>query len=303
MLAIQFDRFGGPEVLTPVDIPAPVPGPGEVLITVEAAGVNLADTFQTDGTYLDAAQLPHIPGTEVVGRTPDGQRVLAKVTHGYAEQVVCPHTAITPIPEQLPAPQALALLTQGLTAWHLLRTAARIRPGETVVVHSAAGGVGNLAVQLAKHFGAGHVLAQASTPAKEHLALQLGADDIARYPLTQPADIILDAAGGTLFDHALQSLNNFGRLITYGNASRTPHTPIDPTHLTRLNAAVIGFWLRPTLTQPHHYTHPLQQLLHLTHHHQLHPHTTTQYPLTHAHHAHTHLRQRLTTGKITLHPH
>lgn len=139
MLAIRFDRFGGPEVLTPVDVPVPVPGPGETLITVEAAGVNFADTFQVDGSYLSPDLLPHVPGGEVVGRTRDGRRVLAKVTHGYAQHVVARESAVVEVPEALDAAAALALLTQGLTAWHLLRSAARLRPGERVVVHSAAG--------------------------------------------------------------------------------------------------------------------------------------------------------------------
>lgn len=222
MLAIRFDRFGGPEVLTPVDVPAPVPGPGEVLITVEAAGVNFADTLQVDGSYLDPSLLPHVPGSEVVGRTEDGRRVLAKVGRGYAEQVVANESALVEVPEELDAPRALALLMQGLTAWHLLRSAARLQAGESVVVHSAAGGVGSLAVQLAREFGAGRILAQASTPEKERLALDLGADEVARYPLPLRADVILDAAGGDLFDHALGSLADFGRLVTYGNASVPP---------------------------------------------------------------------------------
>ncbi|MFE0702142.1 zinc-binding alcohol dehydrogenase family protein [Streptomyces sp. NPDC058872] len=302
MLAIRFDRFGGPEVLTPVDVPAPVAGPGETLITVEAAGVNLADTFQTDGSYLSASQLPHIPGGEVVGRTEDGRRVLAKVTHGYAEQVLCAESALIPIPDDIPAPQALALLTQGLTAWHLLRSAARLQPGESVVVHSAAGGVGSLAVQLAKEFGAGRVLAQASSPDKERLALALGADGIAEHPLSPGADIILDAAGGALFDQALESLADFGRIVTYGNASRTPHTPLDPARLSRLNAAVVGFWLRPALARPGALHGPLKQLLDLTLQGRLRPVTGIEYALTDAQQAHTDLRERRTTGKIVLRP-
>ncbi|MEU5219272.1 zinc-binding dehydrogenase [Streptomyces sp. NPDC020807] len=302
MLAIRFDRFGGPEVLTPVDVPAPVPGPGETVITVEAAGVNLADTFQTDGSYLDASQLPHIPGGEVVGRTEDGRRVLAKVTHGYAEQVLCTESALIPIPDDITAPQALALLTQGLTAWHLLRSAARLQPGESVVVHSAAGGVGSLAVQLAKEFGAGLVLAQASNPDKERLALDLGADGTARYPLPQRADIILDAAGGTLFQQALESLADFGRLVTYGNASRIPHPPLDPARLSRLNASVVGFWLRPTLARPEALSGPLKQLLDLTRQGRLRPVTGTEYALADARQAHIDLRERRTTGKIVLRP-
>lgn len=302
MLAIRFDRFGGPEVLTPVDVPAPVPGPGEALITVEAAGVNFADTFQVDGSYLDAGLLPHIPGGEVVGRTEDGRRVLAKVTHGYAQQVVARESALVEVPEELDAPRALALLTQGLTAWHLLRSAARLKAGESVVVHSAAGGVGSLAVQLAREFGAGLVLAQASTPEKERLALELGADGPARYPLDRRVDVILDAAGGDLFDRALGSLADFGRLVTYGNASRTAFSALDPARLSRLNASVVGFWLRPTLARPGALHEPLKELFDLTLQGRLRPVAGPEYPLTEARRAHTDLLERRTTGKVVLRP-
>ncbi|WP_328947379.1 zinc-binding dehydrogenase (plasmid) [Streptomyces sp. NBC_00250] len=302
MLAIRFDRFGGPEVLTPIDVPVPVPGPGETLLTVEAAGVNFADTLQVDGSYLSPDLLPHIPGGEVVGRTEDGRRVLAKVTHGYAERVVARESALVEVPEELDAPRALALLTQGLTAWHLLRSAARLQNGESVVVHSAAGGVGSLAVQLAREFGAGRVLAQASTAEKEKLALELGADEVARYPLALRADVILDAAGGDLFDHALGSLADFGRLVTYGNASRTAFAALDPAKLSRLNAAVVGFWLRPTLARPGGLREPLEQLIALTLQGRLRPVTGIEYPLAEAGTAHTDLLERRTTGKVVLRP-
>lgn len=302
MIAIRFDRFGGPEVLQTVELPVPEPQPGQVRITVEAVGVNFADTHQTDGSYLSADLLPYIPGSEVVGRTPDGRRVLARVSGGYAEQVLASETALVDIPEDLPAAHALALLTQGLTSWHLLRTAARLAPGESVVVHSAAGGVGSLAVQLARHFGAGRVLAQASTPDKRRLALELGADGIAEYPLSEKADVILDAVGGPLFDQALDSLGLSGRLVTYGNAARLPFTPVDPARLSRLNAAVIGFWLRPALKAPGGYTEPLRELLDLTRRGVLRPVTGPSHPLTQARRAHEDLLARRTTGKVTLHP-
>ncbi|MFF3323112.1 zinc-binding alcohol dehydrogenase family protein [Streptomyces sp. NPDC002889] len=302
MLAIRFDRFGGPEVLAPVEIPAPEPGPDQVLITVEAAGVNFADTHQTDGSYLSADRLPYVPGSEVVGRTADGRRVLARVSGGYAEQVVADASGVVEIPDELGAGQALALLMQGLTAWHLLRSAARLNPGETVVVHSAAGGVGSLAVQLAKEFGAGRVLAQASSPAKEQLALDLGADDIAAYPLDGKADVVLDAVGGALFDQALESLASFGRLVSYGNAARTGFTPVDPARLGRLNASVVGFWLRPTLASPGAFEQPLKELFDLTLRGRLRPFVNDPYPLAEARRAHEDLWARRTVGKVVLRP-
>ncbi|MGP3632109.1 quinone oxidoreductase family protein [Streptomyces sp. 24-1644] len=302
MLAIQFGHFGGPEVLAPVELAAPVPGPGEVLLTVEAAGVNFADTHQVDGSYLTADALPFVPGSEVVGRTPDGTRVLARVSGGYAEQVVAKESAVQEIPEELGAAEALALMMQGLTAWHLLRSAARLREGETVVVHSAAGGVGSLAVQLAREFGAGRVLAQVSTPAKERLALDLGADAVITYPHEEKADVVLDAVGGELFDQALGSLASFGRLVTYGNAARSGFTPVDPARLNRLNAAVVGFWLRPALAAPGAVSGPLKELFALVAKGRLKPVPGGSYPLADARRAHEDLLARRTVGKIVLVP-
>ncbi|MFE5238806.1 MULTISPECIES: quinone oxidoreductase family protein [unclassified Streptomyces] len=300
MLAIQFDHFGGPEVLRPVELAAPEAGPGEVLLTVEAAGVNFADTHQVDGSYLAADALPYVPGSEVVGRTPDGRRVLARVSHGYAEQVTAKESALLDIPEEFDAAQALALMMQGLTAWHLLRSAARLRTGETVVVHSAAGGVGSLAVQLAREFGAGRVLAQVSTPAKERLVLELGADAVVSYPLAEKADIVLDAVGGELFDQALGSLASFGRLVSYGNSARTGFTPVDPAALNRLNASVTGFWLRPALAAPGAVSGPLKELFALVADGRLKPVTGAAYPLAEAARAHEDLLARRTTGKVIL---
>ncbi|MER7910506.1 zinc-binding dehydrogenase [Streptomyces sp. NPDC096068] len=301
MLAIQFDRFGGPEVLSAVELPAPVPGPDETLLDVEAAGVNFADTHQVDGSYLSADLLPYVPGSEVVGRTPDGRRVLARVSGGYAQQAVARRSALVGIPEDLDAGRALALVTQGLTAWHLLRSAARLRPGETVVVHAAAGGVGSLAVQLAREFGAGRVLAQVS-PGKEGLALELGADAVVSYPLDEKADVVLDAAGGELFDHALGSLASFGRLVSYGNASRSAFTPVDPARLGRLNASVVGFWLRPALAAPGGFDEPLKELFALVEQGRLTPLAAAPYPLAEARRAHEDLLARRTTGKLILVP-
>ncbi|MET7293153.1 zinc-binding dehydrogenase [Streptomyces griseoloalbus] len=302
MLAIQFDCFGGPEVLTPVELPSPVPGPEEVSIAVEAAGVNFADTHQTDGSYPISDSFPFIPGSEVVGRTPDGRRVLARVTGGYAQHVVARQSAVVEIPEEIPAAEALALLMQGLTAWHLLRTAARLREGETVVVHAAAGGVGSLAVQLAREFGAGRVLAQVSSPAKAELALRLGADAVVEYPLEQKADVVLDAGGGPLFGPALHSLAPFGRLVTYGNASRESFPPVDPALLHQLGASVVGFRLRHALAAPGAMSGPLKELFGLVAAGRLKPVTGASYPLAEARRAHEDLLARRTTGKVVLVP-
>ena len=304
MRAVRFDEFGGPEQLRLVEVPEPVPGPGQLLVAVEAAGVNFADVHQVDGSYLAADRLPYVPGSEVVGRTPSGRRVLARLRTGggYAEQAVVAESDSVDVPEGMPSGDALAVLIQGLTAWHLLKSAGRMQPGETVVVHSAAGGVGSLAVQLAKIFGAGRVLGQASTPAKKQLALDLGADAIAEYPLTERADVILDAVGGKLLDQALDSLTDLGRLVSYGRAGGEEFVPVSPDRLSDLNVALVGFWVRPTFERPGAFAEPLRELLQLVEAGQLRPVVGGEYPLTEAHQAHRDLLARRTTGKLILKP-
>jgi NADPH2:quinone reductase len=176
--AIQIKEFGGPEVLQLVELPRPEPGPDEVLIEVSRAGLNFADTHQRTNSYLAKAELPLIPGSEVAGRRADtGERVVALCGQGgYAEYALAPEELAFPIPEGVGDEIALALLLQGLTAWHLYRTCAHVGGGDVVVVHSAAGGVGSLAVQLGKPLGAGRVIATASSEEKRKLALDLGAD-------------------------------------------------------------------------------------------------------------------------------
>src|SRR3954466_8317044 len=147
MRAVLIDEGGGPGVLQLVDDqPEPEPAPGQQRIHVTAAGVNFADTHARENAYIARYDLPLVPGTEVAGTLDNGTRVVAMPHHGgYAETAVADEQSIFPLPDGLGDHEALALLIQGLTAWHLYRTAAQLRPDETVVVHSAAGGTGSLA--------------------------------------------------------------------------------------------------------------------------------------------------------------
>src|SRR5256714_2226587 len=178
MRAIQIEEFGGPEVLQLADVPIPQPGEAEVLIRVSRAGMNYADTHQRTNDYLARYELPLVRGGEVAGvREDTGERVVAMCgLGGYAEYATAPAALTFPIPDGVDDGAALALLIQGLTAWHLYRTSAKLARGESVVVHAAAGGVGSLAVQLGEPMGAGRVIATASTEEKRALALELGAD-------------------------------------------------------------------------------------------------------------------------------
>ncbi len=218
MRAVVISDFGGPEKLELVeDHPVPEPGDGQVLVKVARAGINFADTHARENSYLQGYELPLIPGGEVAGEV-DGRRVVALTgTGGYAEYAVAPEVAVFPLPDGVSDAQALAIVIQGLSAWHLLKTSAKLAEGESVVVHAAAGGVGTLAVQLAKRYGAGRVIATASTEKKRALALELGADvaidpneDDLKGALREAnggakVDIVLEMAGGRVFDQSLRS--------------------------------------------------------------------------------------------------
>src|SRR3954466_1034726 len=220
MRAIQIEEFGGPEVLKLLDLPTPSPGPEEVLVRVTRAGVNFADTHQRHNQYVAAQTLPMIPGSEVAGvREDTGERVVALCGHGgYAEYATAPASLCFPIPEGIDDGTALALLIQGLTAWHLYRTAGRVQHGETVVVHSAAGGVGSLATQLGRPMGAGRVIATAGSEERRALALELGADAavdgdadglaerLVEANHGQQVDVVFEAAGGQVFEESTEAL-------------------------------------------------------------------------------------------------
>ncbi|WP_433351872.1 quinone oxidoreductase family protein [Microtetraspora malaysiensis] len=310
MRAMHAERLGGPEVLTLAEVPDPVPGPGETLVDVEAAGLNFADLKRLDGSYLPP-KLPFVPGSEVVGRTADGRRVLAFANRAFATKALVKEAV--EIPEELPAGAALALLVQGLTAWHLLRTAARIAPGESVVVNAAAGGVGHLAVQLAKEFGAGRVIGTASTGEKRELVLSLGADaavDGAADGYAErvieanggsPVDVVLDAVGGAVFDAAPHALAPFGRLITYGTSGGVDPKPVDPGLLSERNIAIGGYWLGAHLGLPGSTAAaPLAELIELTAAGRLRPLTGGEYELAQAGLALADLAARRTVGKVIL---
>ncbi len=318
MRAIQVTKFGGPEVLVATDLPEPEVPEGAIAIDVEAAGVNYADTHQAENSYLAPAELPQIPGAEVVGITPDGRRVVALLSGGgYAEKTVAWPQMCWDVPSGVTAAEALSVVLQGATAWHLLKTSARLEKGETVVVHAAGGGVGTIAVQLAKRWGAGRVIATASSQAKRDQAINLGADvaidsrvdtaDEMRSSLREANDgqkvnVILDMVGGPTFDGGLKALAPFGRLVAYGMAGRVPPQPIDPGMLMGTSRSVIGFWLVHCMTKPGMMDAAVEDLLNLIVSTELTVVAGGSYPLDQARRAHEDLRARNTTGKLVLVP-
>ena len=313
MRAVQITRFGGPEVLELVDLPDPVPAGELQLVEVDAAGVNYADTHQTEDSYLSRQTLPMVPGAEVVGRTADGRRVLAvAATGGYAELALVHPATTYDLPDAVGDEAALALLVQGTTAWHLLRTSTHLAPGESVVVHAGAGGVGSLAVQLAKAWGAGRVIATASTADKRDLALELGADiaispepeglrDRIREANGGPGvDIVLEMTGGPVFDQSLAALAPFGRLATFGMASRVTPTPVEPAALMAKSRAVIGFWLVHCFGRPELMSGPLAELFAMVADGRLRVVSAGRYALSDVRRAHEDLLARRTVGKVVL---
>jgi NADPH2:quinone reductase len=321
MRAVRITRFGGPQVLEIVDVPEPTPGSGQTLYDVATAGINFADTHQIENSYLAAQQLPLIPGAEFVG-TPagGGQRVVGLLDGGgYAEKVVAHDSLTWAVPDGVSDEQALAVVLQGATAWHLLRTSAHLAEGETVVVIAGAGGVGSLAVQLARRWGAGRVIATASSPEKRALAEELGADAAVDPALAdddpkqftaalreanggRPVDIVLEMTGGNVFTGSLSALAPFGRLVTYGMAARQETKPVPPGALLQRSRAVIGFWLAHCMGRPGMMDAAMHDLLPMVAAGELRPVVGGRYPMSAVREAHQDLLARRTTGKLVIDP-
>jgi NADPH2:quinone reductase len=315
MRAIQITEFGGPEVLVLRDVAEPEAPEGTVVLDVDAAGINYADTHQAENSYLAPAQLPLIPGGEAVGRTPDGRRVVALLAGGgYAERAVAAPYAMWELPDAISDGAALGLVLQGATAWHLLRTSAQLREGESVVVHAAGGGVGTLAIQLAKRWGAGRVIAVASSPEKHELARRLGADAVVdstaedlKGALREAndgarVDVVLEMVGGSTFQQSLDVLAPFGRLVHFGQAGRDGAPSVDPGRLMHRSVGVLGFWLVHVLQNPQLMNAAMEDLIALTVSGDLEPIVGGTYPLADARRAHEDIRARTTTGKLVLVP-
>lgn len=326
MKAIQFDQFGGSDVLKLIELERPRPNDYEVLIEIKAIGVNYADTARRRGQYVTKTPLPYIPGLEVAGviietgekveNVKIGSRVvtlLGNRSSGYAEYTVAPAQLLIPIPDEMDDATAVAIPLQGLTAYHILKTSGQMKPGESVVVHAAAGGVGTLAVQMAKYYGAGKVIATASTSEKLRLAESFGADVLINYTESdwvdqvlqatggKGADIILEMVGGEMIGKNLDCLASFGRMVVYGAASGERGTLI-PAQLMRKCQSVVGFFLTEILNHPALYASSLKELLAMISEGKLTPIIGGRFPLEDAAKVHDLLEGRQTTGKLVLIP-
>ena len=314
MKAIQITEFGGPEVMKYLDLPEPTPVGSQVVLDVTAIGINYADTHQTENSYLSQQTLPLIPGMEVVGKMPDGSRVLALAsTGGYCQKTLVNPRTVIPLPEQVSDGAALSMMVQGTTAYLILKEMAHVKPGESVVVHAGAGGVGSIAIQLAKLWGA-YVIAVTSSDEKKKLCTELGADavvDASEADLksalvaankNKPVDIVLEMVGGTTFDQSLEALAPFGRLIFYGMASRQAPKNLAPGALMPKSQTVSGFWLVNALAKRELMQEVFMDLFGMIISGKLKPIVGATYPLSEAINAHRDMLARKTVGKIVLDP-
>ncbi|MGJ9457799.1 quinone oxidoreductase family protein [Oceanobacillus sp. CF4.6] len=265
MKSIHFEEYGESNQLKVIELDKKEPASNQVLIQVETIGINFADILRRRGAYLEPTPLPFIPGYEVAGviqKTGSnstfevGDRVVALLLEGggYSEYITTDEEKVTIIPDGISLEEAVAIPLQGLTAYYILNEMARIRKGETVLVHAAAGGVGTIAIQLAKLLGAGLVIATASTQEKLQHAKTLGADILINYTEdnwnekvleatnNKGVDIIMEMVGDDIFYKSIKCLDSFGRIIVYGRASRK-ETLFDPRKLMNKNQIVAGFFL------------------------------------------------------------
>jgi NADPH2:quinone reductase len=320
MRAIVVTANGGPDVLDLQDVPEPEPGPGEVLVDVEAIGVNYRDVYEREGLGSYSAPTPLVAGVELAGEVAAvgegvhgvrvGDRVATVAARGaYAERALVDAAKTVPVPAELSAEQAAAVLLQGMTAQYLATATYAIQPGDWAVVHAAAGGVGLLLTQIVKARG-GNVLATTSTDEKAELARGAGADEVVRYDefaarakelSGEGAAVVYDGVGISTFLHGFDALRPRGLLVLYGAAAGAPE-PLDLALLGRGSFAVT----RPTLG---HYTRTPEELrsraeavfawvasgvLDVR--------VGAVYPLAEARRAHEELEGRRSTGKLLLLP-
>lgn len=325
MKAIRFHRLGGPETLVLEDVPEPEVGPSELLIKVHAAGVNFADTRFTLGAYFQRPVFPQIPGMEAAGEVVGvgdgvngfhvGDRVMSALVLGaYAQYARCKAVATYAMPKDLSYVEAAALPVQGLTAHHVLFLVGQLREGQTVLVQAAAGGVGTLAVQLAKRIGA-RVIATASSDEKLRVAKSLGADvginttseDVLRQTMAatagKGADLVLEMTGGAeSFKRTLGCLAPMGKMVVFGAASGDTRGTLEPVGLMHKNLTVSGYYMTPLLSQRSLCDGPMQELGKYVADKQIRVLVGSKYGLADSAQAHRDITSRKSIGKLIVQP-
>ena len=316
------DPIGGPENLKYIDVPTPEPKEGQALVQVEAAGVNFIDVYYRMGLYK-TPETPVMLGNEgagtVVAAGPNapiapGTRVAWAMARGaYAEYATVPVSALVPLPDDIGFEQGAGAMLQGMTAHYLTRSTFPLQPGQTCLVHAAAGGAGLLIVQMAKLAGA-RVIGTVSTEQKAQLARAQGADEMILYTKQDfleevkritgghGVDVVYDSVGHTTFHKSLDCLRPRGMMVSFGQSSG-PVGPIDPLLLSQKGSL---FLTRPTLTHYISDANDLQwragELFEWLRTGRLHLHIQKAYPLAEAAQAHRDLEGRKTTGKLILLP-
>lgn len=312
MHAVVFERNGGPDVLAYKEVPDPTPGDGQVLVSVDAVGINYRDVYERQGAGY-GSEPPAVIGVEGAGTVVDsGERVAwDSVPGSYAELVAANRGRLVPVPEGVSLELAAAALLQGMTAYYLAFDSYPIAPGDWVVVHAAAGGVGLLLTQIAKLRG-GRVIATTSTEEKAALAREAGADEVIGYEgfaervreITdgEGAAAVYDGVGKATFLEGFKALRPIGRMILYGAAGGPP----EPLDMTVLRDGGSLYVQRPVLG---HYTRTPEQLreratavFQLLADGKLEVRIGHRYPLSAARQAHEDLEGRRTTGKLLLVP-
>jgi NADPH:quinone reductase len=322
MKAIRIHKYGGPEVLTSEDVPIPEPKAGEARVKIEAIGLNFIDIYQRTGLY--PLQTPVTLGMEGAGvvdaigdgvtEVKEGDRVAyAMILGSYAEYAIVPAAKLAPVPAEIDAKSAAALMLQGMTAHYLSHSTYPLKRGDTALVHAAAGGVGLLLIQIAKMRGA-RVIGTVSTEAKAQLAKQAGTDEIILYTQTdflaevkkltdgKGVHVVYDSVGVTTFEKSLDCLRPRGYLALFGQSSG-PVAPFDPGKLAAKGSL---FLTRPSLS---HYLLDRAELLarandlfQWTASGRLKLRVETTFPLAKVAEAHRLLEGRKTTGKVVLFP-
>lgn len=322
MKAVTFDRVGGPEVLAYGEAPDPELRPGKVLIKNHAIGINFADTLFRQGQYLMQPKFPDVPGLETAGVVEavgdgvdgvrPGDRVAAIGTRTYAEYALVSAGQIIPLPDTVGFEDGAAFPIQVLTAYHMLFTSHRLTEGQSVVVHSAAGGVGLAAVQLAKAAGA-RVIGTVSTEEKAALAKEYGADEVVNYASRDFAeetlkltdgkgvDLILDAVGKPTLEKGLKCLAPFGHLVVYGRAGGVPD-PLNVFSLFQKSIKVSGFVLYTVSAMPDVHRKGIEASFARMAEGKLKLLIGRTFPLADAAEAHRHMESRQSVGKLVLLP-
>ncbi|HEU5140130.1 MAG TPA: NADPH:quinone oxidoreductase family protein [Bacillales bacterium] len=325
MKAIVVSQFGGAENLEYKEIDRPVLEENEILIRVEATGVNFADIKAREGRYHGGSNPPFIPGLDTAGtieavgsgvkRFRAGQRVIAFVNGGsYSEYAVADEHLTFELPDNVDFETGAACPVVAFTSYHLLHKVGRIQDGETVLIHAASGGVGTTAIQLAKILGAGKVIGTVGRDEKKEIARQAGADAVINYEkedfveLVQQmtdgrgADLILDSIAADTGEKSMECLAMYGRMVNFGNAGGRPSN-IQSKDLHASCRAVLGFSLGTTRNRrPELLQDSAEKVLQFLAEEKLKMVVCKRLPLAEAKEAHKWIENRQSTGKVILVP-